>query len=126
MSESSTTTTLSNLDSEQLYDNFIQMSLGELQDYLSLRKLSISGKKRELVARAFAACEQGVPIVISVTELEKSTLANWHSGRLALWQNWRSGKTGALASKQALPLAVKKLALWQDFLKNAHHFGVWY
>ena len=50
MSESSTTTTLSNLDSEQLYDNFIQMSLGELQDYLSLRKLSISGKKRELVA----------------------------------------------------------------------------
>ena len=59
-------------------------------------------------------------------------LADWHcgkTGRLALWQNWHSGKTsetGALASKQALALAVKKLALWQDFLKNAHHFGVWY
>ena len=71
MSESSTTTILSNLDSEQLYDNFIQMSLGELQDYLSLRKLSISGKKRELVARAFTAFEQDVPIAISDTELEK-------------------------------------------------------
>ena len=71
MSESSTATTLSNLDSEQLYDNFIQMSLREFQDFLSLRKLSISGKKRELVARAFAACEQGVPIAISDTELEK-------------------------------------------------------
>ena len=47
------------------------MSLGELQDYLSLRKLSISGKKRELVARAFAACEKGVPIAISGTELKK-------------------------------------------------------
>jgi hypothetical protein len=35
---------------------------------------------------------------------------NWRSGKtcalakLALWQNWRSGKTGALA----------KLALWQN------------
>ena len=79
MSESSTTTTLSNLGSEQLYDNFIQMSFGELQDYLSLRKLSISGKKSELVARAFAACEQGVPIAISDAELEKKLKVEYKS-----------------------------------------------
>ena len=42
------------------------MSLGELQDYLSVRKLSISGRKRELVA-----CEQGAPITISDNELKK-------------------------------------------------------
>ena len=62
LSKSSTTDTLSNRDHEQLYDDFIQMSLGELQDYLSLRKRSISRKKRELVGRGFAACEQGVQI----------------------------------------------------------------
>ena len=38
-------------------------------------------------------------------------------GKLALWQNWRSGK---------LAPAVQKLALWQNFLKNAHRFGVCY
>ncbi len=46
MSASNRTTTTSNEDSEQMYDNFLQMSLGELQDYLSLRKLSISGEKK--------------------------------------------------------------------------------
>ena len=84
MSESNTTTTLSNLDSEQLYDNFIQMSLGELQDYLSLRKLSISGKERELAARAFAACEQGTPIAITHTELEKKLKVEYKKGFLFL------------------------------------------
>ena len=37
---------------EEVYENFLQKSLGELKDYLSLRGLSVTGKKRELVARA--------------------------------------------------------------------------
>ena len=44
------------------------------------------------------------------------TLANWCSGKLALWQNWQDWRSGTLA----------KLSLWQNILKNAHYFGVWY
>ena len=39
---------------EEVYENFLQKSLGELKDYLSLRGLSVTGKKRELVARALS------------------------------------------------------------------------
>jgi hypothetical protein len=33
--------------------------------------------------------------------------------KLALWQNWRSGKTGALANWRS-----GKLALWQNFRRS--------
>ena len=49
-------------------------SLGELTDYLSLRGLSVTGKKRELVATAFSACEQNVGAVVNDEEL-RSRLA---------------------------------------------------
>ena len=39
---------------EEVCENFLQKSLGDLQDYLSLRGLSVTGKKRELVARALS------------------------------------------------------------------------
>ena len=55
---------------EDLYENFVQKSWGELKDYLSLRGLSISGRKRELVARAFSACERNVPIIVSDDEFK--------------------------------------------------------
>ena len=43
----------SSVNPEDLYENFLQKSLGELKDYLSLRGLNVTGKKRELVTRAF-------------------------------------------------------------------------
>ena len=76
--------TSSSEESVQLYDNFLQMSLGELQDYLSLRNLNISGRKRELVARAFAACEQNVPVAISDMELNKKLKAEYQTGMVNL------------------------------------------
>ena len=59
----------SSVNPEDLYENFLQKSLGELKDYLSLRGLSVTGKKRELVARAFSACECNVRVVVSDEEL---------------------------------------------------------
>ena len=41
---------------------FLHMTVSSLQDYLSLRALSKSGKKEELVARAFGAYELNVSI----------------------------------------------------------------
>lgn len=37
----------SSVNPEDLYENFLQKSLGELKDYLSLRGLSVTGKKKE-------------------------------------------------------------------------------
>ena len=54
---------------EEVYENVLQKSLGELKDYLSLRGLSVTGKKRELVARAFSACERNVGVVVNDEEL---------------------------------------------------------
>ena len=39
-------TSIENL--EEVYENFLQKSLGELRDYLSLRGLSVTGKKESL------------------------------------------------------------------------------
>ena len=54
---------------EGVYENFLQKSLGELKDYLSLLGLSVTGKKRELVAKAFSACERNVGVVVNDEEL---------------------------------------------------------
>ena len=59
---------------EDVYENFLQKSLGELKDYLSLRGLSVTGKKRELVARVFSACERNVGVVVNNEKL-RSRLA---------------------------------------------------
>lgn len=43
------------------FEDFLHLTVSSLQDYLSLRGLSKSGKKEELVARAFGAYELNVP-----------------------------------------------------------------
>ena len=44
------------------YDKINKMKVGELKDFLRLRALKVTGKKTELVARAFAAVEFNIPI----------------------------------------------------------------
>ena len=44
------------------YDTLKNMKVPELKDFLRLRGLKVTGKKCELVARAFAAMENHVPI----------------------------------------------------------------
>ena len=63
-------------------DDFLCMSCGQLRDYLSLRCLSTSGVKSELVARAFVAWEQQMPIKLSNSEL-KTKLHKEYEDRLA-------------------------------------------
>ena len=41
----------------EMYKDFLDLSMGNLKDYLSLRGLSTTGRKVELVARAFSAFE---------------------------------------------------------------------
>ena len=43
-----------NVNPEDLFENFLQKSFGELKYYLSSRGLSVTGEKRELIARAFS------------------------------------------------------------------------
>ena len=45
------------------YEDFLQLGMNSLQDYLSARDLSTTGRKIELVARAFAAFEMKLPII---------------------------------------------------------------
>ena len=57
------------------------MSCGQLKDYLSLRGLSVSGTKSELVARAFVAWEQKTQIKMETSVLQKK-LSREYFGRL--------------------------------------------
>ena len=66
---------------EVVYENFLQKSLGELKDYLSLRGLSVTGKKRELFARTNSACERNVGVVVNDEEL-RSRLAMEYKHRI--------------------------------------------
>ena len=55
------------------YEDFLDLSVKELQNYLAVRGMTTSGRKVELVARAFAAFELKMSI-ISSSEEQKQTL----------------------------------------------------
>ena len=47
------------------YEDFLELSVKQLTDYLSVRGLNTSGRKVELIARAFAAMELKLDIIQS-------------------------------------------------------------
>jgi hypothetical protein len=51
------------------YDDFSTLTVDTLKDFLSLRGLSTTGRKIELVARAFSAFELKLPVKLSAEEL---------------------------------------------------------
>ena len=54
------------------YERFFNMNVQALQDYLTVRGISVSGyKKAELIARAFSAAEMDLPIIMSCDEQTK-------------------------------------------------------
>ena len=53
------------------YDLISKMHVDELKTYHRLRGLKISGRKQELVARVFAAVENGVQPVLNAEEIEE-------------------------------------------------------
>ena len=64
------------------YEDFMELSAKQLSDYLSVRGLSTSGKKVELIARAFAAMELRLDIIES-TESQKLKLQAQYDNKLS-------------------------------------------
>lgn len=60
------------------YEDFAEMGIGALVDYLALRGLSTSARKIELVALAYSAFGSNAPIIYAQeeisTSLKRSTL----------------------------------------------------
>ena len=52
------------------YDLISKMSLEELKNYLRIRGLKVNGRKNELIARVFAASENGVKTIKTAVEVE--------------------------------------------------------
>ena len=57
------------------YEDFSELSVKQLTDYLSVRGLNTSGRKVELIARAFAAMELKLDIIQS-SESQSNLLQN--------------------------------------------------
>ena len=52
------------------YDFIESLKVEELKNFLKLRGLKVSGRKKELIARVFCAQEMNVPVVKSAVEVE--------------------------------------------------------
>ena len=58
-------------------EEFVELSLGQLKDYLLLRGLNTTGNKKELAARATAAYEQCLSIKINDEKLQQKLKATY-------------------------------------------------
>ncbi len=57
---------------EQLqYEDFLHLTVSSLQDFLALRGLKQSGRKAELIARAFGAYELNIPTKFTQEQIYK-------------------------------------------------------
>ena len=55
--------------SPESYQDFLEMGVNQLKEYLSMRGISVSGySKVELVARDFSAAEMNLPVLRSNEE----------------------------------------------------------
>ena len=61
---------MSDISKDPVYEDFLEMTRSELEDFLAPRNLSYTGSKRELVARAFTAWELQLPVKVSYEELQ--------------------------------------------------------
>ena len=61
---------MSDVSKDPVYEDFLEMTRSELEDFLAPRNLSCTGSKRELVARAFTAWELQLPVKVSYEELQ--------------------------------------------------------
>ena len=60
------------------YELLVEMKVEELKNYLKIRDLKVAGKKKELVARVFAASKNGVKPVKTV-ELESNVVIDYRN-----------------------------------------------
>ena len=59
------------------YDLISSLKVEELKSYLKEGGLKTSGRRVELVARVFAACENNVLVVKSAIEIEADLIQDW-------------------------------------------------
>ena len=59
-------------------DRLSGMKVDELKSYLRLRGLKVSGTKKELVARAFVAFENNVPISMTAEQVQEEIKKSYH------------------------------------------------
>ena len=64
------------------HEDFMELSVKQLSDYLSVHGLCTSGKKVELIVRAFAAMELKLDIIKS-TESQKIKLQAQYENKLS-------------------------------------------
>ena len=61
------------------YELLGNMKVEELRNYLKIRGLKVTGTKKELVARVFAASENGVQPVKTAMEIESNLITEYKS-----------------------------------------------
>ena len=68
----------------ETYEDFLEISVKQLTDYLSVRGLNTFGRKIELVAKAFAAMELKMEIIESTEEQQKQLYSTYEKKLLKL------------------------------------------
>lgn len=63
--------------SMKVYEDFMDLGLNNLTDYLSIRGMEVTGKKVILVARAFYAYENKLPIIGTLEDQKKALAAEY-------------------------------------------------
>lgn len=69
------------------YDTLCKMKVDELKSFLRLRGLKVTGRKQELICRAFAAAENDAPILKTAEEIENQIKIEYKK-KLSLSDNY--------------------------------------
>ena len=84
----------------EAYEDFLQWSVGSLKDYFNVSGLQTTGRKVELVARAYASCEQKIPIKFTHEKHDKklkveyrNRLAKYNLSNPSLATSWLDDMT---------------------------------
>lgn len=67
------------METNYTYEDFLDLPLGSLKDYLNIRGVSVTGRKIELVARAFSAYEFKLPTKLSAEQQIESIKSEYQS-----------------------------------------------
>ena len=78
------------------YEDFLDLQIKDLTNYLSVRGLNTSGRKVEIVARAFAAFELKMNIIGSSEEQKLKLESDYHEMQEMLWDDQHTWLVGSL------------------------------
>ena len=95
------------------YEDFLNLSVKQLINFLTVRGLSTTGRKIELVARAFTAMELNIEIIETAEEQEKNLKQSYADKLKAL----------DLIDPNSVPMEIRKdlVAEWPSITASKHH-----